>query len=238
MRRLSCDQIRRIDRLAIEQLGIPGVVLMENAGRRAAAVVRRLVRRRLNLPLHTARATIICGGGNNGGDGYVMARHLVGWGMQIQVYSAVDVASLRGEAAINASIVRRMCLPIHSVVDAAQLTARADAWNTAHILVDALLGTGVRGSVREHAAAVIGRINRAGATHVLSVDVPSGLDGDSGEAPVCAVRADVTVTFVASKRGFDAPSAKPHIGRVIVADIGIPPSLVDQVARPQPPCSG
>ncbi len=232
MRRLTCDQIRRIDRMAIEELGIPGVVLMENAGRRAAAVVRRLVRRRLALSCSEARVVIVCGGGNNGGDGYVIARHLANWGLQVEVYSTVDPQVLGGDAATNATIAGRMGLAIHPIIDSAQLAAQCGTWSRAHVLVDALLGTGFRGPIRDHAASVIRCVNESGAAMVVAVDIPSGLDGDSGEAPAGAVKADVTVTFVAAKQGFDAPFAKALVGRVVVAGIGIPPWLADRVAAP------
>ena len=125
-----------------------------------------------------------------------------------------------------------MGLAIHPIVDSVQLAAQSDSWSGAHVLVDALLGTGARGSIRGHAAAIIRRINDSDAALVVAVDIPSGLNGDSGEAPRGAVKADVTVTFVAAKRGFDEPTAKRLLGRVIVAGIGIPPSLLDRATAP------
>ena len=220
--------------MAIEQLKVPGVVLMENAGRRAAAVVRRALRRRLATPLADAQVAIVCGGGNNGGDGYVIARHLASWGLHVQVYAASEPQNLLGDAAVNATIVRHMGLPIHPILDTNGLAAHCESWRSANVLVDALLGTGFHGPVRAHAASVIVQINQCRPGLVVAVDIPSGLDGDSGEAPSGAVRADVTVTFVAAKRGFDSPAARPLVGRVIVAGIGIPPWLVDRAVDELP----
>ena len=216
METLTCEQIRQIDRLAIEHLGIPGVVLMENAGRGAALVVEGLIRRHLKLVMADARIAIVCGGGNNAGDGYVIARHLAVAGCQVCVYAAKDPQTLRGDAAINAAIVRNMGLSLCAIGDRAQLAAHCGAWNGAHVLVDALLGTGLGGVIRPEILSVIERINAAQALQVVAVDIPSGLHGDTGDAPQGAVRADVTVTFVAPKRGFQMAVAKPFVGRVVV----------------------
>ncbi len=227
--RLSCEQVRRIDRLAVEQLEIQSIVLMENAGANAARAIQRAVRRRLKVTPDRMRVAIVCGGGNNGGDGYVIARHLAIEGAQVHLYAAKDPDALDGDAAVNATIARHMGLPIERIEEDAALAAAAGAWGDAHVLVDALLGTGFRGSLRPHMRAVIERINFCGASLVVAVDIPSGLDGDSGAAPSGAVRADLTVTFVALKRGFAAVTARVFLGRVVVAGIGVPPALVQQV---------
>ncbi len=226
--RLSRAQVRAVDRLAIEELGIPGVVLMENAGRGAAEHVLAELRSRRGAA-RGARVVVLCGGGNNGGDGYVVARHLHGAGVAVELVATVPPGELRGDAATNARVALAMGL-VPAVVGAApDAGALADAWAGADLLVDGLLGTGFHGTVRPPLDAVIDAANRAGPP-IVAVDVPSGLDADLGRAAGPAVRAASTVTFVARKLGFDAPGAAAWTGRVVVAGIGAPPELVARVA--------
>lgn len=232
---LSRNQSRRIDQLAIDRLGIPGVVLMENAGINAADVVTGMLE-----AVGGNKVAVVSGGGNNGGDGLVIARHLVNAGRTVVVYLPADPASLKGDAKINFDICQAMGVKLMRVDDEASLAEQSPHWSSADVVVDALLGTGFDASrgLRDHAAAVIAAINRAGQARreighgprVLAVDVPSGLDCDSGHtAGAGAVRADATVTFVARKAGFDAPDAQACLGQVFVAGIGVPPKLVDEV---------
>jgi hydroxyethylthiazole kinase-like uncharacterized protein yjeF len=221
---LTREQTRAVDRYAIEVWGIPGVVLMENAGRNAAEHIVRWARR---LP-QTARprVAIICGKGNNGGDGFVIARHLVRAGFDVHVFLAAEASTLTGDAAINYEIVEKMGLRISPLLGAADLNAAADQWRGCSILVDALLGTGFEGEVREPYRAIIERINAVNAKLVVAVDVPSGLDVDRGVPGGVAVRATHTVTFVAEKVGYSAKTAKSYLGRVTVADIGVPVEII------------
>ena len=229
---LTRAQSREVDRRAIHELMMPGIVLMENAGINASDVVVGM------LEAHGGNAVaIICGGGNNGGDGYVIARHLFNAGRRVVVFSAVDPAKITGDAATNHTICQRMGVPVLRVDDAQSLGEHAAKFASADVLVDALLGTGYAASVplRPHAAAVIVAINAVGrqtppAPLVLAVDVPSGLDCDTGEPTNSTVRADATVTFVARKRGFSAETAKIYLGEVFVAGIGTPPGLAASVA--------
>lgn len=217
---LSRDEVREVDRRAIDEYGVPGVVLMENAGRGAAEL---LVRQGI-----AGEVVICCGAGNNGGDGYVMARHLELAGNRVQVLSICPLEQLRGDARINAEIARRAGIDLCEVTD-------ASAWRTdltgAAWIVDALLGTGLQGAVRPAYAAAIEAINAAGA-RVLAVDLPSGLDCDTGAPCGPCIRADVTATFVAWKRGFAAPSAAAFLGPVHVIDIGAPLQLLREMGRP------
>lgn len=233
-RALTREQSRRVDRLAIDRLAIPGIVLMENAGINAADVVTGMLE-----AVEGRKVAIVCGGGNNGGDGLVIARHLVNAGRKVVVYLAADPAGLTGDAATNYNICHRMGVKLMRVDDEASLAEQAGHWSSADVLVDALLGTGFDASrgLRGHAEAVIGAINSAGerrrqgraGPRVLAIDVPSGLDCETGEAGGAAVRADATVTFVARKVGFDQPDAAGFLGEVFVAGIGAPASLVDEV---------
>jgi NAD(P)H-hydrate epimerase len=203
------EQVRAFDRHAIEQLGIPAAVLMENAGRGAAQILQ-------GLGIH-GQVVICCGKGNNGGDGLVIARHLANWDFDVLILLFARPEDLSADAALEWHIVQKMGLPAQVNLDETQLRAilvRAD-W-----IVDALFGTGLAGPVRAPLDRVIERINASG-VRVLAVDIPSGLDCDTGEPLGACIRAEHTVTFVAPKLGLQNPAASAWTGRVRVVDIGI-----------------
>lgn len=230
---LTRQQVRRIDQLAISEYGMPGVVLMENAGRSAAEIILKEIKTELKLEPGNCRVAILCGGGNNGGDGYVIARHLHNAGVPVALYAAIDPAQLSGDAAVSAQIAQKMQLELHDISDEHTLREASLAWEKSQLLVDALLGTGFQGTLRPEIANVVRRCN-AVALHgkrVVAIDLPSGLDCDSGQPSAVTIRADLTITFVARKAGFDAAIAKPFIGRVVVAGIGAPIELIDRVAQ-------
>lgn len=227
---LTRAQVREVDRRAIEEFGIPGVVLMENAGRNAAEEARAMLVDASNL----RSAVLLCGGGNNGGDGYVIARHLQNWGLGVSLYATTPLEKLSGDAAINAGIWQKMKGHQRPIETQAQLDAASPAWSRTGLLIDALLGTGFSGELRPHLAAVIAAANRASTdagVPILAIDLPSGLDCDNGTPAMPTVRADTTATFVAAKTGFRAPEAKPYLGRVVVCDIGAPKSLITSIQR-------
>lgn len=221
MTALTRKQARQVDRDAIEHLGVPGIVLMENAGRNAASLILDLLAQR-SPAASDGRVVIVCGGGNNGGDGYVIARHLHNAGVDICLAAATPPAKITGDAAINHRICANLGLAIEPVLDQDTLDRQAKAWSKCDLVVDALLGTGFEGQVRPHMAAIINRINRLDGPMVVAIDVPSGLDCDTGQPSNATVRADVTITFVAAKIGFEQPAAAAWLGKVHVADIGIP----------------
>jgi len=218
---MSRQAIREVDRIAILEFGIPGIVLMENAGRGAAQVVLEM----LKEPADSVVA-IVCGAGNNGGDGFVIARHLHNAGVKVAVYLAVDPAKLGGDAKINCDIAHRMKLPIHPLLTPAQIEEGGAAMGRADVIVDAILGTGFSGQVRPPFDEIIRRVNALKGPKVVAVDLPSGLDCDTGQPSNATIRADVTVTFVAPKVGFGTPEAAEYVGRVVVVDIGDPRELV------------
>jgi len=228
---LTREQVRQIDRLAIEELGIPGVVLMENAGRNAAEVVLDMIESELQMVAQDAKVAILCGGGNNGGDGYVIARHLSNAGVRVVACAIKPIDDLTGDAAVHARVAERMGL-VKPCAGPELLHGELDALGP-NIVVDALLGTGFEGQVRDDLAAVIDICNalREAGASVVAVDVPSGLDCDTGEPANATVAADVTVTFVAVKSGFAQPAAEAWVGRVVPVDIGTPPSLIGRVLR-------
>lgn len=226
MRRLARSEVREIDRLAIEHYGLAGIVLMENAG---AGAARLLLSHGVAGPI-----AIACGRGNNGGDGFVIARHLDAAGHRVRVLLAADPDGYRGDAAANLRVAERSGIPIECLAG-----AEASRWSSALAgaswIVDALLGTGAMGAPRTPLTDAIVAINaardaRRDATgmRVLAVDLPSGLDADTGEAPGACVRADITATFVAEKLGFANPAAANFTGRVSVNSIGVPACLLRQ----------
>jgi NAD(P)H-hydrate epimerase len=217
---LTRAQVRDLDRRAIEEFGIPGVVLMENAGRGAADVLLRLGVR--------GPVAVCCGKGNNGGDGFVIARHLAAHGIAVQVLLFCAPEDLKGDAAINHHIVTRMGLPLDVYAGTTiGLEAVEKRLAGAEWVVDALFGTGLSGPVRAPLDGVIAAVNRAPGK-VLAVDIPSGLDCDTGEPLGPTVRAHHTVTFAALKVGFANPAARAWLGEVHVADIGIAPEFLDR----------
>lgn len=226
---LSCEQIRAVDRLALEEYGIPGVCLMENAG---AGATRMLLER------EPRSVAILCGPGNNGGDGHVVARHLANAGVEVRVLEFAAPERLRGDAAVMREIVSRMAgsdpasLRMASGLDREPVSLR-DELRGCDWIVDGLLGTGFSGQVREPLAGAIRLCNelRAQGAKVLALDLPSGLDTDSGEAATDTVRADLTVTFAARKHGLLKPGAAQFIGLVQVASIGAPTELLQRVLR-------
>ena len=223
MRSLSRAEVREVDRRAIEDFGLPGIVLMENAGRNAAAL--------LHVLAPSASLAIACGKGNNAGDGFVMARHLENLGHHVRLLLAGDPAEHRGDAATQRRVVERAGISFERLADGSPTDwetslARVD-W-----IVDALLGTGATGAPRGAIATAIEAINavsRRRDVRVLAVDLPSGMDCDTGLPPGACVRADVTATFVARKIGFEHPGAAAWTGDVHVLDIGVPRTLLADI---------
>ena len=208
---LTRDQVRAYDKYAIEQIGVPSVVLMENAGRGAAEVLRSLG--------IVGKVVICCGKGNNGGDGLVIARHLTNWGFDALALLFADPDQLSPDARIQWQIVQNMSLN-RKVISESNLDEMAQMFAQADWIVDAVFGTGLTGPLRPPFNRVVEHINSAG-KRVLAVDIPSGLDCDKGEPLGPTVLAAHTVTFVAPKRGFANPAAVAFTGEVHVADIGI-----------------
>ncbi len=219
---LSREEVRELDRRAIEEFGVPGVVLMENAGRGVAEVLVGLGCR--------GPVVICCGKGNNGGDGFVIARHLDNRSIPVRVLLFARPEDLTGDAAVNYQIIARSDLPVELYAgDFWDESALQGHLTKADWIVDALFGTGLTGSVRKPLDRVIAAIN-ASRAHVLAVDIPSGLDCDTGQPLGPTVRAEHTVTFVAEKKGFANASAKEWIGQVHVVDIGAPRPLLQEAS--------
>ncbi|MGO8689096.1 MAG: NAD(P)H-hydrate epimerase [Thermoguttaceae bacterium] len=218
---LSREQSRQVDRRAGEEYGISGLVLMENAGRGAADVLGQLAS-------PGEKIVVCCGKGNNAGDGFVLARHLDLRGYAVRVLVWAEPEELQGDAGVNFQILRKVGVPLEIFGSRHDPARLADNLAGAAWIVDALLGTGVRGEPRPPLDAVIEGLNAAAAPK-LAIDLPSGLDCDTGRPARHTIRAAVTCTFVASKRGFSAPGAAEWTGQVHVLDIGAPRKLVEEV---------
>jgi len=211
------EEVRAFDRYAIQTLGVPGIVLMENAGRQIADVARAM------LAAGGRRALILAGCGNNGGDGFVVARHLAIAGIQTNVMLLATRDQEQGDAATNLAILEKLGLPVLAIDSptAEVLRQLAPRLAAADLVVDGLLGTGTRGEIREPYAGVIAAVNAAGRP-VLAIDIPSGLDCNTGRPLGPTIRATKTVTLAAIKVGFREAGAAEYTGEVILADIGVP----------------
>jgi hydroxyethylthiazole kinase-like uncharacterized protein yjeF len=216
----TAEEMRRLDQRAIQELGIPGATLMENAGRGAAQVIIE------SLPAFSlglaARTVVVCGRGGNGGDGFVVARVLAEKGAHVSVWLASPPTEIRGDAAAKVAALSTCGIRPVLVADDA---AVADALGRAELIVDALLGTGARGAPDATVARLIELINAAGHP-VVALDIPSGLPPDGGAPSGPAIRASLTVTFAGLKRGLVMAPGLDYAGQVRVVDIGIPAAEV------------
>lgn len=224
---LSREQVRELDRRAIEGFGVPGIVLMENAGRGCAELLMRLNPQR-------STTAILCGPGNNGGDGFVIARHLDNAGWPVSVHVVARHNREPGDAHTNFDIL--FTAGIHftqyrpDYFEQSHRDLFLRQFRSAGWVVDALFGTGLTRPLGAPFDWLVGVVNEAG-TPVFAVDIPSGMDCDTGEPLGACVRAAHTATFVAPKRGFLNPAAKAWTGEVHVVDIGAPRVLVDEYRK-------
>lgn len=214
---LSRDVVREIDRCAIEEYEIPGMVLMENAGRGCTDVLCELG--------IDGSVVICCGKGNNAGDGLVIARHLDLRGHSVKVLFWSEPSELAGDAGQNYRIARHADLPMHTWPSPPEDIGLTRVLEDADWIVDALLGTGARGEPRPPFDAAIAQLNSHPAKK-LAVDVPSGFDCETGQSAKHCFQADHTCTFAAAKPGLVAPHAKDWVGELHLLDIGIPSRLL------------
>lgn len=215
------ERMREMDRRTIEGGHVAGILLMERAGR---GILRSLLRRVKDL--HRRRLVIVCGKGNNGGDGYVVARLLRDRGLWPEVIAVSPVEELEGDARVNAERARACGLRLRPPGDREQ--SLLASLGEGDLILDALLGTGLSGAARDPALAWIRAMN-ASEARVVAVDIPSGLSADSGVCPGEAVFAEWTVTMAWPKLGFLFPPAREHVGEIDCVDIGIPESVGAEV---------
>lgn len=221
---VTAEEMRRMDRMAIEEFGIPGLVLMENAGRQAANILLETFAGRASLDVGVA-----AGRGNNGGDGFVIARVLASRGCSVTVYVLSSRERITADALKNLVLIEAMDIDILWITSEVELI-RAETRMSAHdVLVDALLGTGLNQEVRGLYRMGIDILNRS-KKPIVSVDLPSGLDADTGNPLGCCVQAHTTVTFAFPKIGHLLLPGSQYTGHLHIVDIGIPPVVVDRVA--------
>ncbi|MDD4980141.1 MAG: NAD(P)H-hydrate epimerase [Candidatus Omnitrophica bacterium] len=211
---LTARQSKDIDIKAREVFGISTLVLMENAGRGVSEEAIKLLRRK------EKKVAIFCGKGNNGGDGFVTARHLLTQGIKPDIYLAGSIAEVENEARPNLEILLKLKQRVLEISEE-NLHLVKNKISGYNLIIDALLGVGLAGEVRGIYRDLIGIINISNA-HILSVDIPSGLDATTGRVLGCCVKADTTVTFVAKKRGMLVGDGPKYCGRIVVKDLGIP----------------
>jgi NAD(P)H-hydrate epimerase len=217
---MTREQVRAVDAWAIREIGVPGVVLMENAGRSCAELVmEKLANGRRPY------VCIFCGTGNNGGDGCVIARHLLNAGLTVKTVLCGDREKVKGDARINLDILELLGHAVDPLqMGKGDIASRVHALaGDADVMVDALFGTGLQGELREPYRSLIDAINGL-KRPILAVDIPSGLDCDTGKPLGTAIRAAYTVTFVAVKKGFAASAdAAGYTGEIYIASIGVEP---------------
>lgn len=216
---LSREQVRRVDQITIDQYGVPGVVLMENAGRGAAEIIQSVA--------PDGRIAILCGKGNNAGDGYVIARHLDLLKRDVVLISIVEIDKLTGDAGINANIAARSGIVIKIAKTRDSLRS---ALRGADVIVDCLLGTGATGELREPFSTAVVEANAQTAIRI-AIDLPTGLDCDSGDAGHPTFRADHTISFVAEKLGLRRKNADEYVGVIHVVGIGAPREMLTQFTK-------
>ena len=217
---LTRDQTRELDHRAIREFGVPGTVLMENAGR---GVADRLCQ--LGI---AGSVAVFCGKGNNAGDGFVIARHLDSRGHDVRVFVATDEADYGGDAKLNFQIAKRSGIRFNDVRQALGDSQLKSVLQETDWVLDAILGIGATGNPRAPWDNVIPQLNAAPSRR-LAVDIPTGLDCDSGEVGFPTFQAHYTCTFVAKKPGLLVPHAQVYVGDVSIVDIGAPRILVDEI---------
>ena len=221
---LTQSQVREVDRIAIEQFGMPGIALMENAGRGCAEL---LLAQKPSGPV-----TIVTGKGNNAGDGFVIARVLHNRGIDVRIQLLCPAEQFPYDAFTNWQIAQKMQIPF-VVTDSLQKLTDNSWIEQSDWIVDAILGTGLQGDVRDPIRTAIARINSAqiAGTKVLAVDLPSGLHCDSGKILGEAIQADLTATFVALKPGFGFNQGPTRSGKISIIDIGAPWKAIEQALQ-------
>src|SRR5215831_498955 len=227
MRVLNTSQMREADRRTISDIGIPSLVLMENAGRQVVAAIEAVHGDRLD-----GQIAVLCGRGNNGGDGFVIARTLMQRGVAVSVFLFGRVAEVKGDARVNLEILGRLGLTVVEIADAQAWELHFSEVGECALIVDAIFGTGLNAPLTGLLETVVADVNAAGIP-IVSVDLPSGLSADSHEAIGPSIEAGTTVTLGAPKLPLVLPPAETRAGDIVIADIGIPSEILDNIDGPR-----
>jgi NAD(P)H-hydrate epimerase len=237
MKTASARVIQQLDRIAIEELGIKSVLLMENAGRAVAKVIIDILRHKRNRPSPagnhydkiTGRVNIICGKGNNAGDGFVCARYLIDKKINTKIFMIGGSNRLKPDALSNYNILKER-QGIIEISNLSEFKRQEDVFVACDLFVDAIFGLGLEGEPREPFSSIIRFMNNT-TIPIISVDIPSGLNATSGIAYSACIKAFKTVTFSLAKTGFFINEGPSYCGQIIVEDIGIPKELIDKYVK-------
>jgi ADP-dependent NAD(P)H-hydrate dehydratase / NAD(P)H-hydrate epimerase len=227
MRVLNSAQMREADRRATSDIGIPSLVLMENAGRQAVAAIEAMY-----SDIHERQVAVLCGRGNNGGDGFVIARTLAQRGVDVSVFLIGRVSEVRGDARTNLEILGRLGLTVVEVSDSQAWELHFSEVSDCSLIVDAIFGTGLNAPVSGFIESVITDVNTSGIP-IVAIDLPSGLSADSPEPIGPSIDAGLTVTLAAPKLPLVLPPAETRAGDIVIADIGIPGDVLESVDGPR-----
>jgi NAD(P)H-hydrate epimerase len=219
MKAVTAAQMRRIDEKAIRHYGIPSLILMENAGAACAREAIKLIVDRLK------KAVILCGKGNNGGDGFVAARHLLNRGVKATIFFFQKPSEMKPDPLVNFNILKKLKADLINSSIKMDPEKLKKTLRDSDLVIDALFGTGVDRILKSPFRQAIEIVNTS-KRPVLSIDVPSGLNADTGRVMGDCIRAKLTVTLGIPKRGFYMPGARSFTGKVIVADISLPARLL------------
>ncbi len=226
MRVLNATQMREADRRTIEEIGVPSLVLMENAGRQVVAAMEAAFD-----DLSSRQVAILCGRGNNGGDGFVVARTLAQRDVQCSVFLLGQVADVCGDARVNLEILGRLGVTVVEVTDAQAWELHYSEITRADLIVDAIFGTGLKTALSGLFETVVADVNGAGIP-VVAIDLPSGLSADTHQVIGQAIEATLTVTMAAPKLPLVLPPAETHAGDLVIADVGIPNAVLEELDGP------
>ena len=226
MRILNAAQMREADRYTIEDIGIPSLVLMENAGRQVVAAIEAAYEARLD-----GRVAVLSGRGNNGGDGFVVARTLLQRGIDTAVFVIGSVADVRGDARTNLDILGRLGVTVVEISDEQTWELHFSEISQCTLIVDAMFGTGLKAALAGMMETVVADVNASGIP-IVSIDLPSGLSADTSHLIGDCIDASMTVTLAAPKLPLVLPPGEAHAGDVVIADIGIPTDVLDSLEGP------
>ena len=227
MRVLNAAQMRDADRQTIDDIGIPSMVLMENAGRQVVAALEAAYD---DLP--QKHVAVLCGPGNNGGDGFVVARTLNQRGIDVSVFVVAAMADIKGDARLNMEILGRLGLTAVEISDEQAWDLHFSEISQCDLIVDAIFGTGLRSPLSGMMETVAADVNASGIP-VIAIDLPTGLSADQAEPIGESIHAAMTVTLAAPKHPLVLPPGESRAGSIVVADIGIPPEVIDALAGPR-----
>lgn len=215
---ISSSKMRKIDSLATAKFGIPSLILMENAGRSIADQAENMLKNRC------FRITIFCGYGNNGGDGFVAARHLANRGYNVVIYVVGEQKKMSKDTKMNFDIINKMKIMVRKITNPRQINIAIRQIGKRQLIIDAVFGIGLKGRLDTFYCYLFKKINSTNIP-ILSIDIPSGLDADRGIPLPIAIKAKRTITMGLAKKGFMNPLAKRCLGKVIIADISLPKQL-------------